>query len=154
MLDADLQVVPAADSFLRQVRFGRDGAESTTRSYAYSIALFLRWCARSGRTWQSGVEQVGLFMTWLAHALPAAPGDAGGVVLRGPGAGPARGARRVNAVLAAVRGMTVHAVAEGTAGGASGPAAGTAASPERPPARQGFPAAPGVRWGTCALVWD
>ena len=117
VLDADLQVVPAADSFLRQVRFGRDGAESTTRSYAYSIALFLRWCARSGRTWQSGVEQVGLFMTWLAHALPAAPGDAGGVVLRGPGAGPARGARRVNAVLAAVRGMTVHAVAEGTAGG-------------------------------------
>jgi integrase/recombinase XerD len=53
-------------------------------------------------------------MTWLAHALP---GDAGGVVLRGPGASPARGARRVNAVLAAVRGMTVHAVAEGTAGG-------------------------------------
>ena len=79
-----------ADSFLRQVRFGRDGAESTTRSYAYSIALFLRWCARSGRTWQSGVEQVGLFMTWLAHALPAAPGDAGGVVLRGPGAAGAR----------------------------------------------------------------
>jgi integrase/recombinase XerD len=114
VLDGDLQVVPAADSFLRQIRFGRDGAESTTRSYAYSIALFLRWCVGSGRTWQSGVEQVGLFMTWLAHALPAA---AGGTVLRGPGASPARGARRVNAVLAAVRGMTVHAVAEGTAGG-------------------------------------
>jgi len=41
----------------------------------------------------------------------------GATVLRGPGASPARGARRVNAVLAAVRGMTVHAVAEGTAGG-------------------------------------
>src|SRR6266568_5490134 len=117
VLDSDLQVVPAADSFLRQVRFGRDGAESTTRSYAYSIALFLRWCARSGRTWQSGVEQIGLFMMWLAHAIPAAPGEAGGALLRGPGASPARGARRVNAVLAAVRGMTVHAVAEGTAGG-------------------------------------
>ena len=26
VLDADLQVVPAADSFLRQVRFGRDAA--------------------------------------------------------------------------------------------------------------------------------
>jgi len=115
VLDEDLRVVPAADSFLRQVRFGRDGAEPTTRSYAYSIALFLRWCARTGRTWQVGVEQIGLFMTWLAHAGPPAAG--GGVVLSGPGAAPARGARRVNAVLAAVRGMTVHAVASGEAGG-------------------------------------
>ena len=46
VLDEDLAVVPVADGFLRQVRFGRDGAESTTKSYAHSIALFLRWCAR------------------------------------------------------------------------------------------------------------
>ena len=117
MLDEDLKVVPVADSFLRHVRFGRDGAESTTRSYAYSIALFLRWCARSGRAWQAGVEQIGLFMTWLAHAVPAASGADGGAVMAGPGAVAARGARRVNAVLTAVRGMTVHAVAEGTADG-------------------------------------
>jgi integrase/recombinase XerD len=118
VLDADLRVVPVADSFLRHVRFGRDGAESTTRSYAYSIALFLRWCAGSGRTWQAGVERIGLFMTWLAHALPAGPGaDDGGAVMAGPGAVPARGARRVNAVLTAVRGMAVHAVTEGAAGG-------------------------------------
>jgi site-specific recombinase XerD len=117
VLDEDLKVVPVADSFLRHVRFGRDGAESTTRSYAYSIALFLRWCSRSGRTWQAGVEQIGLFMMWLAHAMPAAAGADGGAVMAGPGAVPARGARRVNAVLTAVRGMTVHAVAEGTADG-------------------------------------
>jgi len=116
VLDEDLRVVPVADSFLRHVRFGRDGAETTTRSYAYSIAVFLRWCGRSGRTWQAGVEQIGLFMTWLAHA-PAAPGQEAGVVLHGPGAAPARGARRVNVVLTAVRGMTLHAVAEGTAPG-------------------------------------
>jgi integrase/recombinase XerD len=116
VLDEDLRVVPVADSFLRHVRFGRDGAETTTRSYAYSIAVFLRWCGRSGRTWQAGVEQIGLFMTWLAHA-PAAPGQEAGVVLHGRGAAPARGARRVNAVLTAVRGMTLHAVAEGTAPG-------------------------------------
>jgi integrase/recombinase XerD len=116
VLDEDLRVVPVADSFLRHVRFGRDGAETTTRSYAYSIAVFLRWCGRSGRTWQAGVEQIGLFMTWLAHA-PAAPGQEAGVVLHGPGAVPARGARRVNAVLTAVRGMTLHAVAEGTGPG-------------------------------------
>ena len=116
VLDEDFRVVAVADSFLRHVRFGRDGAETTTRSYAYSIAVFLRWCGRSGRTWQAGVEQIGLFMTWLAHA-PAAPGQEAGVVLHGPGAVPARGARRVNAVLTAVRGMTLHAVAEGTGPG-------------------------------------
>jgi len=117
VLDEDLQVVPVADSFLRHVRFGRDGAESTTRSYAYSIALFLRWCSRSGRTWQAGVEQIGLFMIWLAHALPAGGAADGAAVMAGPGAVPARGAGRVNAVLAAIRGMTVHAVAEGAGAG-------------------------------------
>src|SRR5215467_12993622 len=68
VLDEDLAVVPVADSFLRQVRFGRDGAESTTRSYAHSIALFLRWCSRTGRTWQAGAGQLPLFMGWLQHA--------------------------------------------------------------------------------------
>ena len=76
VLDEDLAVVAVADSFLRQVRFGRDGAESTTKSYAGSIALFLRWCACTGRTWQAGAEQLGSFMTWLAHAVPAASGPA------------------------------------------------------------------------------
>ena len=118
VLDEDLAVVGVADSFLRQVRFGRDGAESTTKSYAGSIALFLRWCAGTGRTWQAGTEQLVLFMSWLQHAGPAAAGDgAAGVLLAGPGAVPARSARRVNAVLTAVRGMVVHAVAAGQAGG-------------------------------------
>jgi integrase/recombinase XerD len=119
VLDEDLAVVPVADGFLRQVRFGRDGAESTTKSYAHSIALFLRWCARTGRTWQAGAGQLGLFMTWLTHAGPEASGAGGseGMVLAGPGSTPARGARRVNGVLTAVRGMVVHAVAAGQAGG-------------------------------------
>ena len=78
VLDEDLAVVPVADGFLRQVRFGRDGAESTTKSYAHSIALFLRWCARTGRSWQAGAGQLGLFMTWLAHAGPAASGAGAG----------------------------------------------------------------------------
>src|SRR6266545_4665668 len=120
VLDEDLAVVPVADGFLRQVRFGRDGAESTTKSYAHSIALFLRWCARTGRTWQAGAGQLGLFMTWLAHAGPAVSGvsaSARGMVLAGPGSAPARGARRVNGVLTAVRGMVVHAVAAGQASG-------------------------------------
>jgi hypothetical protein len=116
VLDEDLAVVPVADSFLRQVRFGRDGAESTTKAYAGGIALFLRWCARSGRGWEAGAGQLGLFMTWLAHAGRAVSGadaPAGAAVLAGPGTPAVRSARRINAVLAAVRGMVVHAVAEG-----------------------------------------
>lgn len=119
VLDEDLAVVAVADGFLRQVRFGRDGAESTTKSYAHSIALFLRWCARTGRTWQAGAEQLALFMTWLAHAGPAVSGAdaATTVVVAGPGGAPVRGARRINGVLTAVRAMVVHAVSTGLADG-------------------------------------
>jgi len=118
VLDEDLQVVAVADGFLRHQRFGRDGAESTTKAYAHAIALFLRWCARTGRSWQAGVEQFPLFMTWLAHAGPSASGaDAvgpgSGMLLAGPGCAPARSASRINGVLTAVRGMVVHAVSAG-----------------------------------------
>jgi integrase len=112
VLDEDLQVVGFADGYLRHQRFGRDGAESTTKAYAHAIALFLRWCARTGRSWQAGVEQFALFMTWLAHAGPAA-GGASGVVVAGPGAAAVRCPSRINGVLTAVRGMVVHAVATG-----------------------------------------
>jgi integrase/recombinase XerD len=120
VLDEELAVVPAADAFLRHLRFGRDGAESTTRAYAGAIALFLRWCSRTGRDWQAGAAQLGSFMTWLVHAGPQVSGIEavpGAVVLAGPGAAPARSPQRVNAVLSAVRGMVVHAVTEGTAPG-------------------------------------
>ncbi|MFD9535317.1 hypothetical protein [Streptomyces sp. NPDC060010] len=49
VLDESLVPVPAADRFLRHVRFGKNGAESTTETYAYALALFLRWCARTDR---------------------------------------------------------------------------------------------------------
>lgn len=119
VLDEKLAVVEEADAFLRHVRFGRDGAELTTRSYAGGIALFLRWCARTGRHWHAGAEQLGLFITWLRHAGLEAS-DAGVVmgsaqVLAGPGAEPVRGPRRINGVLTAVRGFVAHAVTSGQA---------------------------------------
>ena len=121
VLDEDLAVVGEADEFLRHVRFGRDGSELTTRTYAGGIALYLRWCCRTGRSWQAGVEQLGLFITWLRHAPPevsaAAAVRGGGEVLAGPGRGPVRGARRVNAVLTAVRAFVSHAVTTGRAPG-------------------------------------
>ena len=47
----------------------------------------MRWCARTGRSWHTGIEQLGLFMTWLRHAgLQAAGLDGGpGLVLAGRG---------------------------------------------------------------------
>ena len=118
VLDDDLAVVGEADAFLRHVRFGRDQSESTTRAYAGGIALFLRWCARTGRHWHDGVGQFGLFITWLQHAGPQVSGlemEPGAQVMTGPGQSPARSERRVNGVLTAVRGLVVHAVASGAA---------------------------------------
>ncbi len=120
VLDEDLRAVAVADDFLRHQRFGRDGAESTTKAYAHAIALFLRWCVWTRRDWQAGVERLGLFMTWLAHAGPdascaEATGPGSGVVLAGPGVAPVRSPSRINGVLSAVRGMVVHAVASGAA---------------------------------------
>jgi integrase len=118
VLDDDLTVVSCVDAFLRQVRLGRDGSELTTRSYAGSIALFLRWCRRTGRDWQAGVERLGLFVTWLRHAEAGVGDDdpgGGAQLLAGPGRAPIRGARRINGVLAAVRALVVHAVAVGQA---------------------------------------
>lgn len=120
VLDEDLAVVDEADAYLRHLRFARDASELTTKSYAGSIALYLRWCRRSGRHWHAGVGHLGLFMIWLRHAGPETSGfDAeavsAGEVLTGPGRPAVRGARRINGVLSAVRGFVVHAVSTGQA---------------------------------------
>jgi hypothetical protein len=46
---------------------GQDCAESTTKAYAESLALYLRWCERSERDWRTGAERLGAFVTWLKH---------------------------------------------------------------------------------------
>jgi integrase/recombinase XerD len=79
VLDEAMDVVPVADRYLRELRFGRDRAESTTKSYAGGIALFLRWCAATGRDWREAADSIGLFMTWLKYT-PAG----GGTVMLGP----------------------------------------------------------------------
>src|ERR1017187_9801506 len=71
VLDEDLAVVSVAGGFLRQVRLGRAGPESTTMSYATSIALFLRWCPRTGRSRQEGADQRALLMTWVSPPGPS-----------------------------------------------------------------------------------
>ena len=115
VLDEDLQVVGGADEFPAPfaVRPRRRGVDD--EGVCGSIALFLRWCARSGRSWQAGVEQFALFMTWLAHArpvprslMPPRRAWSSQVLVRRCDA-----PSRINGVLTAVRGMVVHAVAAG-----------------------------------------
>ena len=108
VVDDELRVVPIADAYVRHVRFGRDGAESTTKTYAGAVALYLSWCEWTGSDWRTAVDRMGLFILWLRHA----PSDslAGGSVVAGPGSPPVRGPRRINVVLAGVRGFLAFAV--------------------------------------------
>jgi len=111
VLDERWEPVPVADRFLRELRFGRDRAESTTEAYARSVALFLRWCGQTGRDWTTAVGEMGLFITWLTYA-PS--GEQPSRVAAGPGAA-VRSARRINRVLVAVRGFISFAVVDGAA---------------------------------------
>ncbi|GAA1614346.1 hypothetical protein GCM10009733_008180 [Nonomuraea maheshkhaliensis] len=108
VLGEDLAVVRVADQFLRELRFGRDRAESTTEAYARAIAMFLRWCTGTGRQWQTAATDMGLFMTWLKY-IPA--GDEHATVVLGPGMKPVRSERRINAILTGIRGFLSHAIA-------------------------------------------
>ncbi|MEU9131832.1 site-specific integrase [Kitasatospora sp. NPDC048540] len=114
VVDDDLEVVQAADHWLRYLRFGQSRAELTTKSHAGGAALYLRWCQATGRQWPAAARDLGLFMVWLKYS-PARPVNGPAVVMLGPGAAPARGERRINAVLAAVRGLLSHAVSIGEA---------------------------------------
>ena len=115
VIDDDLRPVPVADAYLRHVRFGRDDAESTTKSYAGAVALYLTWCVVARLDWRSAADRLGSFILWLRHT-PSHDGRPGAsVVLAGPGADEVRGPRRINAVLTAVRGFLAFAVDQGEA---------------------------------------
>jgi integrase/recombinase XerD len=110
VVDDEYRVVGDVDEYLRHLRFGQDCAESTTKAYAESLALYLRWCERSERDWRTGAERLGAFVTWLKHT-PSSP-EALSV---GPGLPAVRGPGRINRILAAVRGFLRHSVAVGNA---------------------------------------
>ena len=91
VVDDDYRVVGDVDVYLRDLRFGQDCAESTTKAYAESLALYLRWCERSERDWRTGAERMGAFVTWLKHT----PSDPEAVSV-GPGLPAVRGPGRIN----------------------------------------------------------
>ncbi|MGV9680273.1 tyrosine-type recombinase/integrase [Nocardia sp. NPDC003482] len=105
MIDENYAVEPVADRWLRELRFGLDRAESTTKAYAEGVSLYLRWCVSTEREWRTAARDLGLFMVWLKFT-PAR----GGRVVMGPGAEPVRKEKRINRVLVATRGFLTFAV--------------------------------------------
>ncbi|MCO6003979.1 hypothetical protein NE236_03210 [Actinoallomurus purpureus] len=114
MLDDELAVVPEADASLRHVRFGRGQAELTTRAYAGHVALFLRWCARTGREWRTAAAELALFVTFLKYGSKETTGidwpSGAGLVLAGPNAEQARKEARIENVLTGVRQFLCHGI--------------------------------------------
>lgn len=114
VVDDDLAVVPEADAFLRHVRFGRDQAELTTRTYAGHIALYLRWCIRTGRDWRVAAEELGLFVVWLKFGSKMVTGIerpvGSGLVYPGPGVEAIREPARIRNVLTGVRQFLLHGI--------------------------------------------
>ena len=104
VVDEDYRLVEAPDAFLRDLRFGSDRTESTTKLYAGELALFLGWAAGSGRDLQRAARELSRFVLVL-RATP--------ITRRGRGYGQPRGAGRINHVLAVVREFYKHAVAQG-----------------------------------------
>jgi integrase/recombinase XerD len=102
VVDDRYELVEAADTFLRDLRFGADRAESTTRLYASELAMFLDWAERSGRDLERAARELSRFVLVL-RTTP--------VVRRGRGYGQVRSAGRINHVLSVVREFYKHAVA-------------------------------------------
>jgi len=109
VLDDHLQPVSAADEFLQHTRLGRDRAETTTKSYAEALALYLAWCQQTGRDWKAA-DRLGSFITWLRHT-PTRPRRRRAQPR--PGIQVVRGERRVNFVLTVVREFLKHEVTIG-----------------------------------------
>jgi integrase/recombinase XerD len=104
VVDESYELVEAADAFLRDLRFGADRTESTTRLYASELALFLNWATSSGRD----LERAGRELSRFVLVLRTTP-----VTRRGRGYGQLRSPGRINHVLSVVREFYKHAVAHG-----------------------------------------
>ena len=104
VVDDRYELVEEADAFLRDLRFGADRTESTTRLYASEIALFLDWALSSGRDLERAARELSRFVVVL-RTTP--------VTRRGRGYGQVRGPGRINHVLSVVREFYKHAVGQG-----------------------------------------
>lgn len=104
VVDDRYELVGAADAFLRDLRFGADRTESTTKLYASELAMFLDWAEGSGRDLERAARELSRFVLVLRTTL---------IARRGRGYGQVRSAGRINHILSVVREFYRHAVAHG-----------------------------------------
>jgi integrase/recombinase XerD len=105
VVDSDYVPVALADDYLRELRFGRGRAVSTTKAYAENLALFLDWATRSECAVENGPRELGRFVHWLRNSP---------VERRGAGFGRARSGQRIDTILVSVRELYKHAVSMGS----------------------------------------
>ena len=104
VVNADYTLLPLENDFLRYLRFAKDRAESTTKRYAETLAIFADWRERTGRDLQQALVDLHHFVIWL-RMTP--------VNRHGSGQGRARSGKRVNQMLAPIREFAKHAVIAG-----------------------------------------
>ena len=109
--DDSYETVELADRFLQFMRFARCRAESTTRKYAESIALYYNFCSDRSANWTN--PDITAFQMWLRIAPSPRHPHASRRVWAGPGHGPARSNNRINLISYAVCEMFKFAAAEG-----------------------------------------
>lgn len=109
--DEQYSVAEVADRFLQYLRFGRGIAESTSRKYAESVALYLRFCQERSIDWSR--PEITSFQMWLRIAPSARHPHPQRRVWAGPGHVSARSDARINLVTYVVCEMFKFAAAEG-----------------------------------------
>ncbi|WP_079627921.1 tyrosine-type recombinase/integrase [Mycobacteroides abscessus] len=109
--DDQYGVAEVADRFLQYLRFGRGIAESTSRKYAESVALYLRFCQERSIEWTQ--PEITSFQMWLKIAPSPRHPHPERRVWAGPGHRPARSDARINSITYVVCEMFKFAVAEG-----------------------------------------
>ena len=104
--DGAYELVPAADTYLRFLRYGRGRALGTTEKYAGNLAVFFDWCARCRLDLVQAAGRFDEFVLLLRNQLVTRPGR---------GVGRPR-AGRINHILVSVREMYRSALAHGVVG--------------------------------------
>jgi integrase/recombinase XerD len=100
--DGAYELVPAADLYLRFLRYGRGRALGTTEKYAGNLAVFFDWCAERELGLAEAARRIDEFVLMLRNQRVTRPGR---------GVGRHRGNGRINHILVSVREMYKSALA-------------------------------------------
>lgn len=105
--DGAYELVPAADTYLRYLRYSCGRALGTTEKYAGNLAVFFDWCAGRRLGLTDAARRLDDFVLMLRNQLVTRPGR---------GVGQPRGCGRINHILVSMREMYKSALAHGVIG--------------------------------------